>query len=91
MDSINNANLFDDVKRFIDDGGIVIGQSAGAMIFCKNYFDTTTGELLIMNNGFDYSDKMIVPHYSNLPGELKKQMPENVLKINDNDKLYRLK
>jgi peptidase E len=91
MDSINNANLFDDVKRFIDDGGIVIGQSAGAMIFCKNYFDTTTGELLIMNNGFDYSDKMIVPHYSNLPEELKKQTPENVLKINDNDKLYRLK
>ena len=44
-----------------------------------------------MNNGFDYSDKMIVPHYSNLPEELKKQMPENVLKINDNDKLYRLK
>ena len=90
MDSIINSNLYNDIKQFIDDGGIVIGQSAGAMIFCKNYYDTTTGNLLVMNNGYDYSDKMIVPHYNNLPGELKNQMPDNVFQINDNDKLIRL-
>ena len=87
MDSINNANLYNEIKDFIDKGGIIIGQSAGAMIFSKNYYDTTTGNLLIMNNGYDYSDKMIVPHYNNLPDELKKQIKEDVFKINDNDRL----
>lgn len=91
MDSINKSNLFNDIKDFIDKGGIVIGQSAGAMIFCKNYYDTTTKELLIMNNGYDYSNKMIVPHYNNLPKELKKQISKSILQINDNDHLYKLK
>jgi peptidase E len=91
MDSIVNANLFNDIKNFIDNGGIIIGQSAGAMIFCKDYYDTTTKELLIMNNGYDYSDKMIVPHYNNLPKELKEQMNDNLFIINDNDRLIRLK
>ncbi len=90
MDSINNSNLYNKIKDFIGRGGIIIGQSAGAMIFCKNYYDTTTGDLLVMNNGYDYSDKMIVPHYNNLPDKLKKQIPNNVLKINDNDKLIKL-
>ena len=90
MDSINNANLYNEIKEFIDKGGIIIGQSAGAMIFSKNYYDTTTGNLLIMNNGYDYSDKMIVPHYNNLPDELKKQIKEDVFKINDNDRLIKL-
>ena len=91
MDSIISANLFNDIKNFIDNGGIVIGQSAGAMIFCKNYYDTTTKKLLIMNNGYDYSKKMIVPHYDNLPKELKEQMKPDLLKINDNDRLIKLK
>ena len=91
MDSIVNANLFNDIKNFIDNGGIIIGQSAGAMIFCKNYYDTTTKGLLIMNNGYDYSDKMIVPHYNNLPKELKEQMNDNLFIINDNDRLIKLK
>lgn len=90
MDSIINSNLFDNIKNFIDNGGIIIGQSAGAMIFCKNYFDTTTGKLLVMNNGYDYSKQMIVPHYGNLPDEIKKQIPDNVFKINDNDRLIKL-
>ena len=91
MDSINNAHLFNDIKRFIDSGGIIIGQSAGAMIFCKNYYDTTTKRLLIMNNGYDYSKKMIVPHYNNLSSELKKQMNVDLFIINDNDRLIKLK
>ena len=90
MDSIIKANVYNDIKNFVDNGGIIIGQSAGAMIFCKDYFDTSTKKLLIMNNGFEYSKKMIVPHYNNLSEELKKQMPDNILKINDNDRLYRL-
>lgn len=90
MDSIINANLFTDIKEFIDNGGIIIGQSAGAMIFCKNYYDTTTKKLLIMNNGYDYSERMIVPHYNNLPTELKKGMKDDLFIINDNDKLIKL-
>lgn len=90
MDSIYNANFFEDIKNFIDNGGIIIGQSAGAMIFCKDYYDTTTGELLIMNNGFDYYDKMIVPHFDNLPSEIKEKIKDDVLKIHDKDKLIKL-
>ena len=90
MDSIINANLFNEIKDFVDKGGIIIGQSAGAMIFCKNYYDTTTKKLLIMNNGYDYSKKMIVPHYNNLPKELKEQMINDLFIINDNDRLIQL-
>ncbi len=90
MDSIYKANLFEDIKNFIDNGGTIIGQSAGAMIFCKDYYDTTTGELLIMNNGFDYSNKMIVPHFDNLPKKIKEKIKEDVLEIHDNDRLMRL-
>ena len=60
------------------------------MIFSKKYFDTTTGKLLVMNNGYDYSNKMIVPHYNNLPAELKAQMSDDLLIINDNDRLIKL-
>ena len=90
MDSIVTANLFTDIQAFIDNGGLVIGQSAGAMIFCNDYYDTT-GELLIMNNGFNYSDKMIVPHHDNLPNELKEQIIDDLFAINDNDRLIKLK
>lgn len=90
MDAIIKSNNYEIIKKFIDNGGIIIGQSAGAMIFNKNYLDTTTGELLIMDNGFDYYDKIIVPHYNNLPKELLNKIPSNILKINDNDNLYKL-
>lgn len=90
MDSIINSNNYEIIKKFIDNGGIIIGQSAGAMIFNKKYLDTTTGDLLIMNNGFNYYDRIIVPHYNNLSSELLDKIPDNILKINDNDKLYKL-
>lgn len=90
MDSINNACLFNNIKKFIDQGGIVIGQSAGAMIFCEDYYDTTTGELLIVNNGFNYSNKMIVPHFDNLPFEIRSKIKEDIVKINDDDNLIKL-
>ena len=89
IDSIIKSNNYEIIKKFIDNGGIIIGQSAGAMIFNKNYLDTT-GELLIMDNGFDYYDKIIVPHYNNLSNELLNKIPRNILKINDNDNLYKL-
>ena len=91
MDSIINANLYDYIKDFVDKGNIVIGQSAGAMIFCKDYYDTTTKSLLVQHNGFDYSKLMIVPHFDNLPGEIKKDIGEDVFKIHDNDRLIRLR
>lgn len=90
MDAIIKSRNYENIRKFIDNGGIVIGQSAGAMIFNKKYLDTTTGDLLIMDNGFDYCDKIIVPHYTNLPRDLLDKIPNNVLKINDNDKLYKL-
>ncbi len=90
MNSIINSNNYEIMQEFIDNGGIIIGQSAGAMIFNKTYLDTTTGNLLIMDNGFNYCNKIIVPHYNNLPKELLEQIPKNILKINDNDKLYKL-
>lgn len=43
-----------------------------------------------MNNGFDYYNRIIVSHYNNLPSELLNKIPENILKINDNDNLYKL-
>lgn len=91
MDAIYNANLFEKIENFINQGGIVIGQSAGAMIFNHEYLDTTTDKLLVQHNGFTYTDKMIVPHYDHLPKELIEQIPENVIKIKDNDKLIQLK
>ena len=90
MDAIINSNNYEIIKAFINNGGIIIGQSAGAMIFNKEYLDTTTGDLLIMSNGFDYYNKIIVPHYNNLPSELLDKIPENILRINDNDNLYKL-
>lgn len=90
MDAIIYSNNYNTIRQFIDDGGVVIGQSAGAMIFHRKYLDTTTGELLVMDNGFDYCNKIIVPHYDNLSDDLLDKMPDNILKINDNDRLYKL-
>lgn len=90
MNSIINSNNYEIMQEFIDNGGIIIGQSAGAMIFNKTYLDTTTGNLLIKDNGFDYCNKIIVPHYNNLSKELLEKIPKNILKINDNDRLYKL-
>lgn len=90
MDAIYHANKFEQIKKFITKGGMVIGQSARAMIFNKDYLDTTTEKLLVQNNGFDYANKKIVPHYDHLSKELLMQIGEEVIKINDNDRLIRL-
>lgn len=42
MDSIINSGLYNDIKKFIDSGKTIIGQSAGAMIFNKKYIDMST-------------------------------------------------
>ena len=89
MDSIINANLYNDIKKFIDNGGIIIGQSAGAMIFCKKYLDTSTKKLLVQDNGFDYFNKIIVPHYDSLPKDILDNIPKDIIKINDNDRLIK--
>lgn len=60
------------------------------MIFSKNYLDTTTGNLLIQSNGFDYSVKKIVPHYDNLSVDMLKDIGKDVLKVRDSDKLIKL-
>ena len=90
INSINNAKQFENIKKFIDSGGTVVGQSAGAMIFCKKYFDTTTGKLLIMDNGFDYADKMIVPHFENLPDNILKQLQGDIIRVYDSGRLFEL-
>lgn len=38
MDSIINSGLFETIEQFIDNGGIIIGQSAGNKIFNKQYY-----------------------------------------------------
>ena len=90
MDSIYNSNLYNDIKGFIDNDGIVIGQSAGAMIMNKDYYDTSTGELLVLHNGLNYSTKMIVPHYDNLKENIKSKITNNIIKVNDTDLLIKL-
>lgn len=90
MEAIYKNNLFNKINNFITNNGIIIGQSAGAMIFNKQYLDTTTKELRIMNNGFNYGKKIIVPHFDHLPEKILKQLPSNILKINDTNQLIRL-
>lgn len=43
-----------------------------------------------MDNKLDYCNRIIVSHYDNLPSELLSKIPMNILKINDNDGLYKL-
>ena len=43
-----------------------------------------------MNNGYDHSKKMIVPHYNNLSKELKEQIINDLFIINDDDRLIKL-
>ena len=90
MDAIMNNNLFEEFNEFFKNGGLVIGQSAGAMIFNREYLDTTDGCLRIQNNGFDYNEKIIVPHYDHLPNNIVKSLPKEVLAIRDVDDLIKL-
>ena len=90
MDAIYNNNFYEIIKKFIEAGNVVIGQSAGAMIMNKEYGDTSTGEFLISNNGFDFFDKIIIPHYDVLPEELKSKIPENTFNVNDIDLLIKI-
>ncbi len=90
MDSIINNKLFEQFDEFFKKGGLVIGQSAGAMIFNEKYLDTTTGDLRIQSNGFDYSNKIIVPHYEHLPNNIINNLPKDILAIRDVDDLIRL-
>ena len=90
MDSIYKSNKFNDIQKFINKGGIVIGQSAGAMIFNKEYIDTSTGKLMILNNGFDFTNKIIVPHFENLPKDFLEKLPKNIIIVKDCDKLIKL-
>ena len=46
--------------------------------------------LKIMEDGFDYGKKIIVPHFDHLPTELLSQLPNNILKIKDTDQLIKL-
>ena len=90
MDAIVNNNLYEEFDEFFKSGGLVIGQSAGAMIFNKEYLDTTEESLRIQNNGFNYNSKIIVPHYDHLPNNIAKKLPKEVLAIRDVDNLIKL-
>lgn len=90
MDAIVNNNLYHEFDEFFKNGGLVIGQSAGAMIFNKQYLDTTTGSLRIQENGFDYNSKVIVPHFEHLPNNIISNLPKDVLAIRDVDDLIKL-
>lgn len=91
MDAIIKNNYYDAIENFIENGNIIIGQSAGAMIMSQKYGDTTTGSYKILNNGFNFYHKMIIPHYDHLSEDLKRQIPSNIFMVNDNDRLIQLK
>lgn len=90
MEAIYKKNLFNKINNFITNEEIIIGQSADAIIFNKQYLDTTTEEPKIMNDGFNYGKKKIVPHFEHLPEELLKQLANNILKIKDTEQLIKL-
>lgn len=90
MDAIISNNLYDDFNEFFKNGGLVIGQSAGAMIFNHEYLDTSTGTLRVQDNGFDFNDKIIVPHFEHLPNNIVKSLPKDILVIKDIDDLIKL-
>lgn len=90
MDAIISNNLYEDFDDFFRSGGLVIGQSAGAMIFNHEYLDTSERVLRIQNNGFDYSDKIIVPHYDHLSNDIINNLPKSILAIRDIDDLIKL-
>lgn len=90
MNSVYNNNLFDLINNFIINGGITIGQSAGAMIFNKQYIDTSTHKIRIIDNGFDFCDRVIVPHFDCLSEDILNFLPDNILKINDSDGVIKL-
>lgn len=90
MDAIISNNLYEDFDDFFRSGGLVIGQSAGAMIFNHEYLDTSEQVLRIQNNGFDYSDRIIVPHYDHLSNDIINNLPKSILAIRDIDDLIKL-
>lgn len=90
MEAIISNNLFEDFDDFFRSGGLVIGQSAGAMIFNHEYLDTSERVLRIQNNGFDYSDRIIVPHYDHLSNDIINNLPKSILAIRDIDDLIKL-
>ena len=90
MDAIISNNLYEDFDNFFRSGGLVIGQSAGAMIFNHEYLDTSERVLRIQNNGFDYSDRIIVPHYDHLSNDIINNLPKSILAIRDIDDLIKL-
>lgn len=90
MDAIYRVNMFNDFDNYFKNGGLVIGQSAGAMIFNKDYLDTTECDLKIQHNGFDYNDKIIVPHYDHLPDSIISDLPKEIMPVRDEDSLIKL-
>lgn len=90
MDAIISNNLYENFDDYFKSGGLVIGQSAGAMIFNHEYLDTSERVLKIQNNGFNYSDKIIVPHYDHLPSNILDNLPKDILSIRDIDDLIKL-
>ena len=90
MDAIYANNLFDLINNFIIKGGIIIGQSAGAMIFNKQYIDTSNHKIKIMNNGFNFCSNIIVPHFDHLPKNILNHLPNNILKLKDSGKIIKL-
>lgn len=90
MDAIINNGYYEIIKLFIESGNEVIGQSAGAMIMSKVYADTSEG-FRFLDNGFDFCDKVIVPHYNNLSADIKAQFTCEIYPVNDYDRLDKLK
>ena len=59
-------------------------------IYNKQYIDTSTHKIRIIDNGFDFCDRVIVPHFDCLSEDILNFLPDNILKINDSDGVIKL-
>ena len=92
---LKDSGVFDRIKKYIDNGGIVYGCSAGAIIFGKNidsclYMDPNDVELSDtkgFNSIFDFS---FTAHYTNKNEEKTKKATDYLLQYSEKEPVIAL-
>lgn len=86
LKGIKNSGAFEKIKEFINNGGIVIGGSAGAVIFGYDIDIISTMDsndvALVDTKGFNVMNGVsIFPHYTNKKSKLSEE--ENFARLNN--------